>query len=195
VKTASDGSFLAQGLTPGTYSYCAQVPGDVYLDGCNWGAPLLDATVAPGQKLKAAIRVTKASTLHVRVLDPGGSVAAIAAKQAGTPSNGKLPLSPVTAAPILMGVWDGHGHFFPLHVAGSQSGHVDYQLAIPFDTSLSLQITVSALKLADSSGAPLPSLPSGVAGVTGQSSLTPFQHNSGDPSPKSFQFTITGVNP
>ena len=40
VKTASDGSFLAQGLPPGSYSYCAQVPGDGYLNGCHWGMPM-----------------------------------------------------------------------------------------------------------------------------------------------------------
>jgi hypothetical protein len=31
VKTASDGSFLAQGLPPGTYSSCARAPGDGYV--------------------------------------------------------------------------------------------------------------------------------------------------------------------
>lgn len=195
LKTASDGSFQAQGLPPGTYAFCAQVPGDIYLDGCHWGAPLLDVTVSAGQKLRTAIRVTKASTLKVRVLDPGGSLAAIAAKQAGPPANGKAPLSPVTAAPVLMGVWDGHGHFFPLHLTGGHAGHVDYQLAIPFDTPLSFQITTSTLQLADSLGAPLPTLSPGLSSVAGQSSLTSFQHNSGDPNPKSFQFTVTGVRP
>ena len=195
LKSASDGSFLVQGLQPGTYSYCAQVAGDIYLDGCHWGAPLLDIKLSAGQKLRTGIRVIKASTLKVRVLDPGGLIATNAAKLTGQPSNGKAPLSPVTPAPVLMGVWDGHGHFFPLHLRGGEAGHVDYQLAIPFDTPLSFQVITSSLQLADSAGAALPILPPGLSNVAGQSSLTPFQHNSGDPNPKSFQFTVTGVRP
>jgi hypothetical protein len=60
VKTASDGSFLAQGLPPGSYSYCTQPPGDGYLNGCHWGPPSLDIALSAGQKLKTVIRVTKA---------------------------------------------------------------------------------------------------------------------------------------
>jgi hypothetical protein len=59
VKTASDGSFLAQGLPPGSYSYCAQVPGDGYLNGCHWSMPMPSITLSAGQKLRAAIRVDK----------------------------------------------------------------------------------------------------------------------------------------
>src|ERR1700682_673887 len=57
VRTASDGSFLAQGLPPGSYSYCAQVPGDGYLNECHWGGPMPSVTLSAGQKLRAAIRV------------------------------------------------------------------------------------------------------------------------------------------
>jgi hypothetical protein len=99
VKTASDGSFLAQGLPPGSYSYCAQVPGDGYLDGCHWGPPLLSITVSPGQKLRTAIRVAKGSILKVRVLDPGKVAASLASQQ----SNGKASPTPFVTLPVHMG--------------------------------------------------------------------------------------------
>src|SRR5579885_564035 len=63
VRTASDGSFLAQGFPPGTYTYCAQATDDSFLDGCHWGAPLLDVKVSGGQRVRAAIRVSKGSIL------------------------------------------------------------------------------------------------------------------------------------
>lgn len=97
-----------------------------------------------------------------------------------------------------MGVWDGHGHFFPAHLAGGESGSLDYRVAIPCDTPLNFQITTTSIQLADSAGVALPAAASAQPGVSGQStqsSLTPFQHNSGDPNPKSFQFTVTGVKP
>jgi hypothetical protein len=191
VRTASDGSFLAQGLPPGNYSYCAQVPGDGYLNGCHWGAPPLSSTVSPGEKLRTAIRVAKGSVLKVRVLDPGKLAASLASQL----SDGKTPPSPVATPPIMMGVWDGHGRFLPVHNTGGDSAGLDYQLTIPFDTSLSFQIVSSKLKLTDSAGVSLPAGAAGPVGTASSATQTAFQHNSGDPNPKSFQFTIAGVIP
>jgi len=191
VKTASDGSFLAQGLPPGSYSYCAEVPGDGYLNGCHWGPPPLSVTVSAGQKLRAGIRVAKGSILTVRVLDPGKVTASLASQQ----SNGKNPLSPMVTLPILMGVWDGHGKYLPVHFTGGDGAGLNYQLTVPFDTPLSFQIVSPKVKLSDSAGVALPAGAAGPAGSASSTSQTAFQHNSGDPNPKSFQFTITGVIP
>jgi hypothetical protein len=191
VKTASDGSFLAQGLPPGSYSYCAQVPGDGYLNGCHWGQPLLSITVSAGQKLRTAIRVAKGSILKVRVLDPSKIAASLASQQ----SNGKASPTPIATPPIQMGVWDGHGRYLPAHNTGGDSAGLNYQVTIPFDTPLSFQVVSSTLKLSDSAGVALPAGLAGPAGAASSASQTAFQHNSGDPNPKSFQFTITGVNP
>jgi hypothetical protein len=57
---------------------------------------------------------------------------------------------------------------------------------------LSFQIVSAKLKLSDSAGVALAANPTAPAGNASQ---TAFQHNSGDPNPKSFQFTITGVIP
>jgi hypothetical protein len=178
ITTASDGSFLAQDLPPGTYSYCAQVPGDGYLNGCHWGPPLLDLKLSGGQRVRAVIRIAKGSILKVRVQVP----ASLASQASGV---GKK-------TPIMMGVWDGRGQFFPLHNTGKDTAGLDYQLTVPFDTPLSFQIISAKLKLADNAGVSLPASPAALTGSASQASL---QHNSGDPNPKSCQFTVTGVIP
>jgi hypothetical protein len=179
VKTDSDGSFLAQGLPPGTYSYCAQVPGDGYLNGCQWSTPMPAVALAAGQKLRTAIRVGKGSILKVRVLDPGHI-------GLGQSHDRKTP-------PILMGVWDSRGHFLPVHPVGRDSDGFNYQLTVPLDTPLNFHIVASKLTLSDATGVALPASLQ-APGVAASASLTAFQHSSGDPNPKSFQFTITGVS-
>lgn len=125
------------------------------------------------------------------MLDPGKVAASLAPQQA----NGKNAVSPIVNVPISMGVWDGHGHFLAVrHVGSDKDGH-NYQLTIPLDTPLSFEIGSAKLNLADSAGVALPATAAGPAGATSQSSQTAFQHNTGDPNPKAFQFTITGVHP
>jgi hypothetical protein len=175
VKTASDGSFLAQGLPSGSYSYCAQVPGDGYLNGCHWGAPMPSITLSAGQKLMAAIRVDKGSVLKVRVLDPGH----VALGQSHDKKN----------PPILMQVRDSRGHFVPVHSTGRDGAGFNYQLTVPLDKPLSFHVIAAKLKLSDAAGVSLPA-----SSQASSASQTAFQHNTGDPNPKSFQFTITGVN-
>jgi hypothetical protein len=137
----------------------------------------------------------KGSKLKVRVLDPSGLVAASAATSAATATIGKAPLLPVTPAPIVILVSDGHGHFVPVHLAGGEAGALDYQLAVPLDIPLNLHVMATAIQMADSAGAALPAAAGAPPGVSGQASVTAFQTNSGDPNPKSFQFTVTGVKP
>lgn len=183
VNTASDGSFLAQRLPAGSYSYCAQVPGDGYLNGCHWGMPMPSITVTAGQNLKTAIRVDKGSILKVRILDPGN----VALQQSHDRKN----------PPILMGVWDAHGRFLTVHSTGRDAAGFNYQLTVPLDTPLSFHIVASKVTLADGAGTPLSALPASsqaVATAAASASQATFQHNSGDPNPKSFQFTITGVS-
>lgn len=175
VKSAADGSFSVPGLTPGTYSYCAQISGTVYVNGCRFGQPPADLTVSAGQKATANIRLAKGSVVKLKLLDPGNVSAAV--------SSSKGP-------PILMGVWDTHGRFLPAQMTSKDAAAVNYQVIIPLDTPLNLQLLSAKLKLADSVGAALPSTAAAAA-----TSQTAFQQNSTDPVAKSFQFTITGVRP
>lgn len=82
-----------------------------------------------------------------------------------------------------------------MHFSSGDAAGLNYQLTVPFDTPLSFQIISPKVKLSDSAGVALPASPTGPAGNASSATQTAFQHNSGDPNPKSFQFTITGVIP
>jgi hypothetical protein len=85
-------------------------------------------------------------------------------------------------------------------VASKDSTGTNYQLTVPLDTPLRFHISSQNLRITDETGAVMPTSTPSAAPVTAAgtpSSPAPvtFQHNSGDANPKSFQFTITGVNP
>jgi hypothetical protein len=174
MKTASDGSFVAPELPPGTYTYCAQA-GDGILNGCHWNPPSVEVTLTAGQKLRVAIRLSNGSILKVRVVDPQGLAVQSSADK--------------KSIPILMGVWDRHGHFLPVHPTATNGAVHDYQLTIPYDTPLSFQLHSPKVKVSDEGGADLPAAANAAA-----ASQTDFQHGKADPNPKSFQFNVKGVN-
>ena len=62
---------------------------------------------------------------------------------------------------------------------------MDLQITVPFDMPLSLSVMSKAARLADGNGMALP--------VGGAQSA--FRHTAGDPNPRSFIFTVTGVVP
>ena len=174
LKTLADGSFTADKLSPGSYSYCAQVPGDGYLNGCFWSSSV-PTTIATGQTVKASITVLQGSVLKVQVLDPANLTAQAAAA--------RIP-------PIMMGVWDSRGRFAPVRLVSHDGKGLNYQLTIPLDTPLHLQVISSKLNLIDESGQSVPNA------VNASAAPQPtFQHSSGSASPKSFRFTIASVNP
>ncbi len=119
-----------------------------------------------------ALRVADSSILKIRIDDPT-KVLGQKTKDGRTPH-------------LLLGVWGGNGLFVPAHKTSSDSAGAQYQLSIPRDTALKLQLSSRDLKLADSNGA-------AVSALSGDQQ--PFQHNSGDPNLKSFKYTITGLVP
>jgi hypothetical protein len=81
-----------------------------------------------------------------------------------------------------------------MHSAGRDSAGFNYQLTVPLDTPLTFHLVAAKLKLSDDAGVALPATSQPSTQAT-SASQTAFQHSSGDANPKSFQFTITGVNP
>jgi hypothetical protein len=171
-QSAADGSFQLQNLPAGTYSLCVKPADDGYLDPCEWGQTASSVTVTAGQKSTGNLPTASAgSVLKIRIQDTAQLLF-----QKG--KSGYLP-------DLLVGIFGPNGMFYPAHVANRDIRGLDLQLTIPFNTPLSLSVTSKAAKLADSTGV---ALPAGGA-------QAPFQHATGNPSPPSFTYTVTGVVP
>jgi len=164
---ASDitGVYLLPDLPSGTYTVCAHYPGEGYLDPCAWNSIPQTINLAAGQALaQKTIKLTPGSVLQVRVNDPGALLSA-------------------GAADLALGVRGSKSIFYPAHVAATDSGGASYQLTIPLDTLVSLQISSGHLKLGDAGGTALP----------GNTLLQKFQHKTGDANPQAFTFSVIGA--
>lgn len=173
-QTGADGSYQLQGLAAGAYSLCVQVPGNGYLDPCQFGGAAGQISLTAGQQSTGNVTKLKpASILKVRVNDAGGLLFQ-------TTKDGHEP-------DLLIGVFGSGAQrtFYPAHLAGRDKTGSNYQVAIPLDTPLSLSVASSSLTLGDAAGAALPN----------NASQQGFQHATGDPNPPSFAFTVKGVRP
>lgn len=173
-QSGADGSYQLQSLPAGAYSLCVQVPGDGYLDPCQFGGTAQLITLSAGQQSTGNVTKLKgASILKVRLNDSAGFLAQ-------TTKDGHEP-------DLLIGVFSTGPQrtFYPAHLAGRDKAGSDYQVAVPVDTALVLSVASSSVKLADANGAAIPN----------NASQQGFQHATGDTNPPSFVFTVTGVNP
>jgi hypothetical protein len=170
--TAPDGSFQIGNLPAGAYSLCVQVPGGAYLDPCQWSRTASKLTLSNGQKSAGnALKLDTGSALQVRFNDPGK----LLAKKT---KDGRDPH-------LTVGIGAANGRFYPLHVGSKDSAGTTFQLTVPRDTPLKLQVASRDLKIADASS----------AAISATGDRQTVQHNSNDPNPKSFQYTITGARP
>ncbi len=170
--TAGDGSFQIQGLVAGVYSLCIQVPGDGYLDPCQWSGTPVKVTLAAGQNSTGnSLKIAAGAVLKVRVNDPAQLLSQKTA-------DGRTPQ-------LAVGVGGGNSLFRPMRIALQDATGATYQLAVPPGTALNLQVMSGDLKLANSAGAALPA-----AG-----DQQPFQYGAGAAGLPSFTYSITGARP
>src|SRR6266511_345944 len=67
-KSGPGGAFQVDGLPPGTYRFCVQVPGDDLLDPCHWSATQTTVTLSAGQTSAGnRIVLKRASKLQIRI--------------------------------------------------------------------------------------------------------------------------------
>jgi hypothetical protein len=171
-QTSADGSYQIKNVPAGTFSVCAHVLDDRYLNSCNWGSIPLTLTLTNGQQSTGNHLTLKVgSILTVRIQDPGQLLSEKI-------KNGNDP-------DLVLGVFDQHGLFYPAHQADKDAAGTDYQLTIPLSTLVTFSIASQSLKLADSNGVQLPnsSNQQGVLRATGDSTST------------NLVYTITGPRP
>jgi hypothetical protein len=194
----SGGAYSIAQTLPGNYTICVQVPHGVYqrvgplpvgpvpvgpvpvgpvpvgpeakpatsyLDSCYWSAPT-QVTVTAGQvAANINVRMVKASVVHVRLNDPGKHMAS-------------------GAGVVLVGVVGPSSRWHPLNVVSSDASGRTLELAIPFNTALSLEVNGGRLLLADEGGAALASV----------SASFPIVQAAGQKDP-TLTFNITGKRP
>ena len=172
VKSLPNGQYLLQNLPPGPYALCVQPPAEGLLDPCQWTNSRPTVSLAAGQRLTGAdLKLRSASVLSVRLQDAGGQMNQ-------KTSAGRSP-------GLILGVSGPGNLFYPMRATAKDSSGADYRLTVPRDVTLTFSIQSPNLRLADATGAPLAS----------NAVQETFRHNTGDPNPKSFSFTIAGVLP
>ena len=160
--SAANGQFNMANLGPATYMVCVQVPHSAFLDPCRWSSPLHVAVAAGQISPNNNVQMLKGSLLHVRVNDPGQHVA----KGDGD---------------VLLGIGGPSFPFHPLGVAATDAAGRTFDIAIPLNTALRLQISSEHLDLEDDNGAAPGPVPAAI----------PIQQSSGQGDP-TLTFNIKG---
>jgi len=171
VAAAYDGSFAIDALPPGRYAVCASDKTGQYASSCTWKDSQIkvnvsNETVAGPLTLKAKA----VATLQIRVND-SGNVLRTMPKDLFPPH-------------VLIGVWDFQGSFHPAAETKDARG-ISYQIQIPADTALRLEVLSKSVRLQRPDGTPIPA--SGIS----QS----FMHHSKEADQTSFTFNAVGRNP
>lgn len=169
--SAADGSFQIQGLPAGPYSLCAQLPAGGYLDPCQWSLnPTSLTLIAKQVSTGNAVTLRKGSIVKIRMQDPGRLLAQ-------KTRDGRQPHL-LIAVPALRGL-------NAAQQTGKDSNGADYEVTVPNDSSLTIQVVSRDLKLGDKLGNPL----------ANNSAREAFQHGSADPNPKTFSYTVLSQLP
>jgi hypothetical protein len=171
-KTAVDGGFLLSDLPASTYSLCMKRVEDAYLDPCEWGQKATSVTLAQGQKSSGTrLALTTGSLVKIRIDDTDQLL--FKKSKAGF-----LP-------DLSVGIFGPNGIFYPAHMVNRDIRGIDLQIAVPFNTPLSLSVNSRAATLVDSAGSTL---------AKGGAS-TSFQHATGDATSPSFTYRVKAAVP
>lgn len=170
VFTGDDGSYQASELPTGSYRVCPDLPSSQYISPCIWLDPSAVVPVPEGQVVAVPpMQLQLGSTLHVAVADPGSLLPSLVPSMAGKS----------TGSALVLGVWGPDRHFHLLAPVKTTGVRTQYQLTIPFETALRLQVLPIGLGVLDAKNVSLPS--------NGQK--YDVIHHKGDPNPPSFQFS------
>src|SRR5260370_6364657 len=138
--SAADGTYTLSNVPNGEYVVCARNAEVAALNPCAWGsAPRVQIAGGRLNMSGEAIRMAAGATLQVHLDDPGGLLAANAAKP---------------GASLIMGLATQHG-FMPLPITASTGNSRDYKLLVPFNTTHNVMISTRYFKLSNAAGVAL----------------------------------------
>lgn len=169
---AKDGTFNITGLPSGHYNVCVLDKSQAFINPCDWLEPNTQIDVTDGKESGPLNLSLKAATvLQVHVNDPGNALTATA--RDATPPRVLVTIRGVVGAGMIA------------VEANRTATGVDYQMRVPFDTPLKLQITSKVVALETAAHAAVP--PSGLTQDVLLESAKTQQ--------PAFVFNTTGRNP
>jgi hypothetical protein len=138
VAADANGTFHADGLTPGQYIACAEATSPGYLDPCHWATSAPAFTVVAGQATSGVtITMAKGSVLHIHVDDP------------------QQLLKPLTSAVDLdfqIHVVTPKGLHYRAPLQSSTAVARDHAITIPFGTPMNVRVLSAHYAVSDQSG-------------------------------------------
>jgi hypothetical protein len=141
VVASPTGTFTISSIPAGTYVLCARTSTPGFLDSCLWGIPriVVNAPFASGNRT-IAIVLKQSSLLKARLNDAGFFLTA-------------LPPDKFPPA-VTFGIW-GATRFIPAHVVKRDATGIDYELSVPSDIPLHLNLYSRHVKLTVGSNSPI----------------------------------------
>jgi hypothetical protein len=168
VEAAADGGFSFSNVQSGRYRACAQAPGRLWLNPCQWEPDTPAIDLAAGQAYRGLqLRLRQGALVQIRLND----------------SSRLLPSEEISAAAhLLVGVRTASGLFYPARVVGKEPQGWSFALPVPRVTPLQLSVYARGVQLADEAGTRV--LDSGLA--------VPLSIPAESPG-RSFTFNVTGA--
>lgn len=137
--TNANGVFVARGLAPGTYRFCAQLPGSDQLSPCRWGEKAPETTLRAGRMVDGVVvRMQKGHVIAIRIDDPGGHMDAHLGKTRG--------------AAIAVGASGPGEPFFHATLVNNAKNGKDYSITVPAGRPVKVQVHSTFFDVGDDKG-------------------------------------------
>ncbi|MBI4905283.1 MAG: carboxypeptidase regulatory-like domain-containing protein [Acidobacteria bacterium] len=138
-QTRANGGFAFQGLGPGTYRLCAQLPFTAMLHTCNWETSV-DRVRIVNNEIRAGVKLVmkRGMLLKIKVEDPGGHLERNVGKTKG--------------AMLTVGLAEPRKKLMVLPVMSRDKASWNYQTAVPYGRAVQLHAKGGFFSLADGNG-------------------------------------------
>jgi hypothetical protein len=141
--TSAVGAFRFTGLPGGNYQLCSQAPATAWLSPCEWNPGPALLTLSNSQStVSTTVTMKKGVIIPIRVDDPTGSL---------NQNEGKIP-----GAHLLLGTTNSVSSYRQATVVSSDASGRNYQILIPFGSTINIVAFSTYFSLVNSLGASVP---------------------------------------